>query len=41
MAFVLSQRSKDKMKGVDKAKNYTRWKTLAECLVLVEESKEY
>lgn len=32
---------KDKMKGLDKAKNYNRWKALSECLTLVEKAKEY
>lgn len=31
----------DKMQGVDKAKNYNRWKALAECLTLIQDAKEY
>jgi hypothetical protein len=32
---------KDKMQGIDRAKNYSKWKAYAECLVLVEEAKEH
>lgn len=31
---------KDKMKGVDKAKQYSRYKALQECLVLIEDAPE-
>ena len=37
----LIQAIKDKMQGLDRAKHYSKWKALAECLVLVEEAKEY